>query len=265
MQLIKIVLCMVSISVFNFFGAEYQKLHDQFYTKHIDAHKDVIRKDGSLFDMYIRRIHFLHTLTYIDENTQNQINAVTADYASLNNILAEHLAHVGTYKSDISFDHNQHLIAALQKQARLLKNGLQNQHLKFYFKIAADCLSRIVERHLPSQKIDWTQQMPMKAKTQEEKEQCDRLIASCKSKMVLERNQTKAFHCWLTFSISSLAVFKAYAAWQNPTIVTGGLAAALTAWAGYHGYTYNKLRKLPTPSDNDIYKSAAINLNPQFK
>lgn len=267
MQLIKTVLLVLITSV-NLFGAEYQKCCDEFYQLHVDHHKDIISKGGDLFSLYNFRIRVLYTLAYIDKDTQDLINAVINDCKNLNTIVDEHSTYLKK-KTTISFDQNPRLIEALQQQAKHLSNGLhklKHENVKLRFKIAADCLSRIVELHCPKQELDWKQEPPMRQKTMEEIEHyVDTVLLICKSKIAYERAQDKSINGWLAALLCPVALFTAYCAAKKPSLATEGVAAGLTAWASYHGYTYIQLCKSPYPTDKEVHKRAAICLDPKFE
>lgn len=256
MNIYKIMLLNFLFSSLYILGGERQKELDNLYKKYQDEHRSVIVENRDLLRKYSDRISDL--CSWEPDSEQKAV---------LRNMKGKSIGMM--LLSLMPLDANLELVELLQLHATVIKKALlsskQNSELNFQFKIAADCLSRIVKRHLPLQKLDWAQEPPMHEKSNEEKVQHAKDLNTCKSKMLLERNQLKGLHGWLTFSLCSVAFFKAYYAFQKPSVVTGGLATVFTAWAGYHGYTYNRLNNLPAPSDIEVYKRSAICLNPNIE
>lgn len=226
-------------------------------------HGDLIDNGGKLLDLYKDNLEKLSQCTGQGDSLLNQVfgnlQHVHEQFATALNEYQER--HDGKYTA-------YEIMPLLESQAALIKEGLKsskdNLLLQLQFKITADCLSRWMVREFHAFDLNWKVEPLMHAKNVEERKKDAEMIKSIKTGISKGRMVYKAFHGWMFSLFSPIAALGIFAAVKKPSIITGGLAAALTAWSGYNGYAYIHLKNLPAPSDDDAYKRWAINLKPQF-
>lgn len=236
---------------------------DQYFKRHQDEHKEIIAKDGDILETYVSRVNVLHTFRYVSEDVQQHINNF---YHS--NFLKDE---IDQFKVNLKVGApgNQKLLEVLKKQAVDLKKGMialpkVHHGLATHFKICADCLSRVVERYFPNHILDWAHEMPLRLKDEAEKVRHKQELNYTKNHILKGRMVAKAWTGWMFALSSPFAAVFAYAAVKKPSFLTLPLAAGFTAWSGYNGISYMKIKNLPAPTDDQVYKIWAQHKDPKL-
>lgn len=228
-----------------------------------EEHRDFIRKKGNLFDLYEKN---LQTLSQCTGTGDSLLNGVLGQLQHEQEQLAKEIATFEQRQYGLYSTHE--IIPLLTAQAVLIKDGLQfsksNPEVELKIKIAADCLSRLMVQEFHSHTLDWTQDPLVREKNAKEKQDQSADLDSSKNHIVKERNCAKALVGWIGVISSPYAAFFACLAIKKPSVITGGIAAIVAGWTGYHGYHYYRLKSLPYPSNDDVYKHWAITLKPKF-
>lgn len=267
-KIMSLLTCLFLLNSFLMFGAEAPAPHidvAKLLAQKQEEHRDVIWKGEDIIGLYGKR---LEALAQSNGDGDSTLNYLFGKFQYAGEQLKACMQVYGNRKNKIELNQDNTLIRALQANASLIKGGLDlaktKPEIELKIKVAADCLSRIVTRHFPTYNLDWTQEPPMREKTQSEKDRHTGSLIYTKTHIRKGRMVARAYHGWMSALFGPLAALSAYVAVKKPNYLTGGLAAALTAWAGYNGYQYNRVINLPAPTDDDAYKIWAFNMKPKF-
>lgn len=244
-------------------SSEYESLAEKIFKRQKEEHKAHIKNDDmDLKQLFLHQIHQLATIPYI-EGVQEHITNVTSDFEEFVQKLENHNATHHKLENDEAF------IKILQKQAQALRTGIialksVAPQVELRFRTAADCLSRVVAREFPSHTLNWLEELPLREKNKKEKEEHEAGIAYTKNAILKSRTVSCAYHGWRSALVCPFAAYFTYIAARNKSYFAGSLAAALTAWSGYDGYAYYRLKNLPAPSEAEVLKIWAHNIEPKL-
>lgn len=256
--LLKFLSCLIMVTSLVAFSAEVVPALDvaKLLATTQEYHKDLITKDKPLIDVYE---NYLDGIAALNGNGEYSLNQLFGKYAfekrRLNWVMKNFQSHLTPAE-------------VLNDQANLFKEALalskDNPEIKLKIKVAADCLFRIVKQHYPSTTLDFTAEPPFREKNEKEKQSNKWNLSSSKQSILKSRMVYRAYTGWMTAVCTPFAACFDYLAINHPSIFTRSLAITATLWTGYNGWAYNRIKNLPYPSDEKVYKMWATNLNPKF-
>lgn len=220
-----------------------------------DLHKKLVAQEKPLIDFYE---HHLAQLAECEGHGNSELN--------------KFLGNIGFHKELLKKTMNQagraQVIEVLEEQITHLKHGLRiskpHPEIELKVKEAADCLSRLIVRHFPEHILDWTHEIPFHKKDEQEQAAHNWCMENAKNIILKSRMIERARTGWMTAVCCPCSAVLAYMAVKNRSYTIGAMAAVLTGWSGYNGYHYIRIKNLPAPTNDDVYKIWAQNIDPKL-